>query len=401
MRLTYVDGEKIGVYEDGKNTVYDSAYIVKYRQNTLQSVKNREWKQRSDMMIADEYYFQTQDEREIHAQITAVVSTDEDNKLVYAYVVNGTSGVYYKYLDDKEKTEAHIVSSGEVEFRSITAYSDGKMLITVQTDLVASRIAILQANGDYQYFTAGDSLDENPSYDPEGRIIYNSYAVGRDRNNNFVTYMPSEIYALHPYSLELTTLLTDEKLSFVKPIIEKDGTLYCIQKPDGEKTGESPIMQILLIPVRIVQAFVGMISAFVSCFAKKPLVSGTSARSIGNGGDAAKKVDHKKALINNKLVDIDKELEKNKKSDDYGFIPRSWRLIAIKPQTGGNYAKDEAVELASGVADYALIHDNGQTVIVYTNSKRVFKLTPDGKKEKLFNTDFCIKIAGKICTEVE
>ena len=89
------------------------------------------------MMIADEYYFQTQDEREIHAQITAVVSTDEDNKLVYAYVVNGTSGVYYKYLDDKEKTEAHIVSSGEVEFRSITAYSDGKMLITVQTDLVA------------------------------------------------------------------------------------------------------------------------------------------------------------------------------------------------------------------------------------------------------------------------
>lgn len=395
MKISYVDSEKIGVFENGKTTVYESGYIVKYKANALQSAKNREWKSRTDMMIADEYYFQTQDETEIRVQITAVTPTEEENKIAYAYIVNGTSGVYYKYLDDKEKTEAHIISSGEVEFRSVAYYDNGEMLVTVQTDTVASRVAILKKDGDLKYYTGGDSLDENPSFDNQNRIVFNSYAVARDTNNNFIQYMPSEIYRLDPVSLDMQTLLSDEKFSFVKPMIDDNGCLYCIRKTEAEKTEESVFLQILMIPVRIIQAFVGLISAFVACFAKKPLVSGTSARSIGNGGDAAKNgVDPKKVWINNNLIDVDKELKRNKKSDDYGFIPKSWKLIKISPETDGSFDKTKACELASGVADYTLFSEDKQTVLVYTNGKRVFKTSQDGVKKKLFETDFCLKVSS-------
>jgi hypothetical protein len=246
--------------------------------------------------------------------------------------------------------------------------------------------------------TDGDSLDENPSFDKDGNVLFNSYAVGRDQNNNFITYLPSEIYLLNPTTLEIKELVTSAKgFSYIKPMSDSKGRLYCIRKTDAEKSDESVFMQILMIPVRIVQAIVGFISAFVMCFAKKPLVSGTSAKSIGNGGDAAKNgnADPKKMLINNNLINVDKELQKNKKSDEYGFIPKSWKLVRLDPSADGSFEEWEEFELAKGVADYVLYEANGVNTLIYTNGKQVFKITDKGdggRKGKLFDTEFCVKV---------
>lgn len=394
MKLTFADGEKIGVFEDGKKTVYESAYIRKYKENTLQSVKNREWKSRTDAMLAEDYYFNMPDETEVRAAVTAVTPTVEDNKLIYAFVLNGTSGIYYKYTDDKEKTEAHVLSSNELEFRSLSVFQTGETLGTVQTDSVSSRIAIFGKNGDFKYLTDGDSLDENPTFDKDGNILFNSYAVGRDSGNNFVAYMPSEIYSLNPATMEMRELVTDEKYSYIKPFADGKGNVYCIRKTDAEQK-ENVFLQILLIPVRIVQALVGFISAFVACFAKKPLIGGQSARSLGNGEMARNGADGKKAWINNTLVNIDKEWKRNKKSDEYGLIPRSWKLVKLVPDEQGNFERFQEYELASGVADFVYAEENGETVLFYTNGKHVFKVWDygaGGKKEKLFDTDFCVRL---------
>lgn len=102
------------------------------------------------------------------------------------------------------------------------------------------------------------------------------------------------------------------------------------QKPGSEKTGGNPIVEILMIPVRIVQAIAGFISAFVMCFSGKSLVSGQSGRSaIGDGSAAKKGGDAKKVFINNNLLNVDKELKKNKKQEDYGFIPSSWKIVRL------------------------------------------------------------------------
>ena len=53
-----------------------------------------------------------------------------------------------------------------------------------------------------------------------------------------------------------------------------------------------------------------------------------------------------------------------------------------------------AEELASGVADFCLIEENGEKILIYTNGKRIFALYENGEKKKLFNTDFCIKLGA-------
>ena len=62
MKIGFADGEKIGIYENGEKTVLESHYITRYKENALRAKRNREWKKQSDLMIADEYYFESENE---------------------------------------------------------------------------------------------------------------------------------------------------------------------------------------------------------------------------------------------------------------------------------------------------------------------------------------------------
>lgn len=188
----------------------------------------------------------------------------------------------------------------------------------------------------------------------------------------------------------METVVSDEKNSYIKPVEDEEGNLYCIRKPGKEKTGGNPVVEILLIPVRIVQAIAGFISAFVMCFTGKNLVSGGSGRAVDSGGGAAKngRPNAGKAFINNNLLNVDKELKKNKKQEDYGFIPSSWKLVRIGPD------RKEAAEIASGVADFCLVRENGEKTIVYTNGRHIFSIREGEKRKKLVDTDFCLKVGS-------
>lgn len=393
MRFVFSDGEKLGVYSDGDVQKLNSNYIANYRETAIRDSKSKEWKNqgRAAQLMAEGYYFNDGEER-VEAAIHGVALTEENNRIVYAFSVNNSSGIYSKLLDDEIKTEAHIVSSNEVEFMSVSYNGDGEMLAAVQVDAVTSRIAVFPKNsGDYKCVTGGDSLDENPAFDyTENCILFNSYGVGRDANNNFIEYAPSEIYRLNLSTLDVEALASDPKFSYIKPVSDSDGNIYCIKKPGSEKTGGNPFLEILLIPVRIVQAIVGFISTFVMCFAGKPLVSGQSGRSVNAGGGAAKngKADAKKIFINNNLLNVEKELKKNKKQEDYGFIPSSWKLVKL----GKNGEKE--TEIASGAADFCIVEEDGKTQLVYTNGKHVFSVAEGQKRKKLVDTDFCLKVGA-------
>ncbi|MBQ8291017.1 MAG: hypothetical protein IJX88_00715 [Clostridia bacterium] len=396
MKIGFSDGEKIGIFADGKKTVFSSRYIEKYKENAMRSAKNKEWKKNTDLMIEDGYYFDSPDETVIRAKVKCVSPTVEENKILYAFSVNDTSGIYFKYTDDENYTEAHYLSSSEYEFNSFSVQEDGKIIGAVQTDSICSNVAEFKDNGDFVFLTDGDSFDENPSYDKEGNILFNSYPVGRDANNAFVTYLPSEICRFRKDTMQIEELIVDEKYSYIKPIEDKDGNLYCIRKPGVEKNESNVFLEILLIPVRIVQAIVGFISAFVMCFAKKPMVNGQSARSVGNGGDAAKNgADMKKIWINNTLINVEKESKRNRKYAELGFIPKNWTLVRLQKNENGTFDGCREYELAFGVADFDLKEENGGKYLIYTNGKRVIKLTDfgdHGKKEPLFDTDFCLRV---------
>ena len=395
MKIGFADGEKIGVFENGEKKIYESNYITRYKENALKAAKSKEWKKQTDLMIADDYYFEAENETSFFSCVQCVSPTIEENKLLYAFTVGNTSGIYYKYTDDKEKTEAHALSSSDVTFTSLSFSKSGKILGAVKTDSVCSNIAIFKSGcSEYETLTGGDSLDENPFLDQDGNVLFNSYAVGRDQNNAFITYLPSQIYQINPETLEIKELRFDENFSYIKPMKDGAGNLYCIRKPNEEKQGENVFLQILMIPVRIVQAIVGFISAFVMCFAKKPLVSGGSARSISSGGDVARNGgDPKKMWVNNHLINVEKELKRNGKKEEFGFIPKSWTLVRIKKDESGQFIGE--YELARGVADYCIVEEKGETLLVFTNGKRVFALKEEKENvriEKLFETDCCVKV---------
>ena len=96
----------------------------------------------------------------------------------------------------------------------------------------------------------------------------------------------------------------------------------------------------------------------------------------------------KKVFINNNLLNVDKELKKNKKQEDYGFIPSSWKLVKLA--RGGEAEK----ELASGVADFCLVEENGKKEFVYTNGKHIFSGEEGQKRKKLTDVDFCLKVGS-------
>lgn len=391
MKFTFIDNENLCVYDDGKIEKYDSAYITNYRETVLRDCKNKEWKKKSDAMLYDDFF--SGDQR-VDVELLSISPTTEANRLIYAFSVNESAGIYYKYTDDEKKTEAHILSSNDVTFRDVVVNCRGEIAGVVQSSPLTSDIAIFSKDGgDYKCVTGGDSLDEHPFFGKNGDVYFNSYGVGRNLDNEFVQYAPSEILKLNVHSRQIDTLLSDGKNSYIKPVFDKEGNLYCIRKPGDDKEKSNLFLNILLVPVRIVEALVGFVSLFVTIFAGKPLVDGKGKNSLG--GSAAKNADGKKTFVNNHMLNVEKELKRNAKDGDGGFIPRSWKLVKISKNGddfGKEYLPSAAVELASGVADFCLLDENGESLFLYTNGKKVFSLTEKGEKKKLFNAEFCVKL---------
>lgn len=393
MRFVFIDRDKIGVFEDGKKSLYESTYIQNYKDNAKRIQKNREWKKKSDIMIEDGYYGLGGET--IHSRLYSACFTTEENKIAYTFSVNELSRVCFKYLDDEQKTEAHVVSSNEVDFLSYHVNEEGKAVGSIRTGEESADIAVFNNDGDYKLITSGDSLDENPFIDERGRVLFNSYGIGRSPDNEFITYVPSEIFEYNLQAMEIKTLLSDEKYSFVKPMKDGDGNLYCIRKPGAERKRENVFLSILLIPVRIIEAIIGFVSAFVSIFAGKPLMSN---KAIGGGGAKKSDKDPKEVFIHNQMINVEQERKRNQKTEDGGFIPKEWKLLRYtKKEDDFEESYELQEEIASGVADYCLVKENGKTVLLYTNGQRIFSLeNADGKwlKKKLVNTDFCVNISA-------
>ena len=102
--------------------------------------------------------------------------------------------------------------------------------------------------------------------------------------------------------------------------------------------------------------------------------------------------------MNNTLINAEKEMKRNRKYAELGFIPKSWTLVKLIRNENGTFEGCTEYVLACGVADYDLVEENGEKNLIYTNGKCVFKLTDmgtKGKKEPLFETDYCVKVSAR------
>lgn len=380
-KFLFTDGDKIGIGDGEKTRLLESEYILRYRETAATRVKSDEWKYTGEgaRFRGDYDRFRARNEQ-VYAYINGVQW--EGEKVLYSFTVNGSSGVYRKDTENETAREDHIISLNEEEILSIHRNGvTGQLAVTVRENGINSHIGILDCNtSELKTYTDGDVRDENPYFSTveADTVYFDSAGAGRTVDGSFTgSYSPSAICKLNLQTMEIEEVLKDKTLSYIKPKQDKNGALYYIERPNKEKSGGNPLVEILLIPFRIVQAIVMFVQAFVTLFTGKSLTSG------GDNPTKGREQDSRKLYVDGNLIQVEKELKKNRrfKDKEYGFIPRSWKLVK---------ADGERKEtLRCGVCDFALCEDGG---VYCTDGKHVFYLK-DGKVKKVANADTCLCVA--------
>lgn len=376
-KFTYADGQKICVFDGEKTTEYKSGYIERYKENAETAQRNAEWKKSgAGAIFRGDATFQGSAEVNFDCNISGVYPTADDDWIVYSFSVNQTSGIYKKCLSDGKTPETHVINSNNLNFGGgMLSVSRNELVLSVQRNPYNSDIAVLDLDsGDYKNVTDGDTLDADPYISPkDSNIIYfSSRGAGRDNHGIFVEYSPAVICKLDLNAMTVDEIVSSPKYSYFKPVFH-GGKLYAIKAPVKEKRG-NPLLEIILLPWRILQAIASFINIFVTATTGKGLTEGGSNPARG------KDYDSRKIEIAGNLIDVDKQLKKNasKRDSDFGFIPKSWELIEV----------DSGKVIKSGIGDFDIAEDG---TIIATNGKSIFEIR-DGKCKKVCNAEYCIKV---------
>lgn len=381
-KIVFSDGDSIRVLDEGEEGTYASQYIADYRERMRRMVKNKEWKHsgmgavfRGDTMSE----VGMDSETRVDAYINSVHAAGED-KVLYTFTVNQTSGVIEKTLSAKKDGERFILHTNDGELLSSDYnVTDGKFVAELKRGEISSDLVLLDTErGDYVSITDGDSRDENPSFSKKrpGVILYDSLAAGRNARGEFVEYAPAAVYEYDLNTLDLKEIRASEKYSYIKPVEDENGDIYCIRKPAKERERHNPVVEILLIPYRLLMAIVNFIQIFVVFFTGKTMTGG------GNNPAKGRDTDSRQMIIRGNVIEVDKEIARNKKfkDKDLAFIPASWKLVRIR---GG-----EEEEMKSGICDFSLAEDG----VVCTNGRKVFFLK-EGKSEKIAEGELVLNVS--------
>ena len=381
-KIVFSDGDSIRVLDEGEEGTYASQYIADYRERMRRMVKNKEWKHsgmgamfRGDTMSE----VGMDSETRVDAYINSVHAAGED-KVLYTFTVNQTSGVIEKTLSAKKDGERFILHTNDGELLSSDYnVTDGKFVAELKRGEISSDLVLLDTErGDYVSITDGDSRDENPSFSKKrpGVILYDSLAAGRNARGEFVEYAPAAVYEYDLNTLDLKEIRASEKYSYIKPVEDENGDIYCIRKPAKERERHNPVVEILLIPYRLLMAIFNFIQIFVVFFTGKTMTGG------GNNPAKGRDTDSRQMIIRGNVIEVDKEIARNKKfkDKDLAFIPASWKLVRIR---GG-----EEEEMKSGICDFSLAEGG----VVCTNGRKVFFLK-EGKSEKIAEGELVLNVA--------
>lgn len=375
-KFTFSDGADICLFDGQSVKKYSSKFIADYKENAQSIVRSKQWKTEGEGARFRGVGAVSDEDLAYDVRIGGIYPTENENEVIYSFSVNQTSGIYKKSLTDDKSPETHIINSLELTFNGGCYNASSKELaLSIQRGYYNSDIALFDiATGDYKTVTDGDTMDEDPYICPDdGNIVYySSRGVGRNAHGDFVCFSPSAIYKLDLERVSVEEVLSSPDYSYFKPAYY-GGKLYAIKAPAKEKRG-NPLLEIVLIPWRILQAIAGFINIFVTAFSGKSLTSG------GNNPAKGRDYDSRKIAIAGNLVDVEKETKRNasKKDSDYGIVPKSWQLIEVGT---GKVIK-------SGVADYDI---DGDGTIIITNGRRIFAVK-DGECKKICNADCCVRV---------
>jgi hypothetical protein len=352
---------------DNGTKEYDSQKITTYIEN-VKSIKSRnDWKTSGSGASFMGMNHKNYDDGETGAYINGV-SVYGDG-LVYSATLGAIGGLYKKTLGQND-VEGHVLASNLMQIYKTSVFEDN--CATSIGNFMERHLAVFDLKtGKYQELTEGDVIEDYPWYSNDGKkIFFSSAGIAISSVGQHERIGPSSICCFNLETNEVEELFESNKFNYIMPKEDSAGHLHFIKRPYLNATNRGNILlDIIMFPIRIIKAILGLLNYFSIAFGGGALRSGRENSDI-----RAKQKSEKELFFEGNLIQAEREQKANKRRGEKfpGIIPHTWELIRIE-------SNGSLTCLKKGVMDYTICK-NGD--IVYSNGAEIIRLTKD-KKEHL------------------
>ena len=314
---------------------------------------------------------------QVHPTISSVCTGAAPSEYFYSLQAGDVTGIFHINTETgDEKRHSH--STEHIVHSLHFSPEAEKLVCSVSGNEGLKNLALYDPQrGGFRELTEGDSLDTCPRWVPgtASEIVYQSAGIGRNRDGIWIDNAAASIERINLETGDISTIAAVDGSDLLAPQITSDGSLYCIRRPHKELKERGlggTLLEILLLPLRLLQAIFGFLNFFSAMFSGKPLMTA--------GGPEKKGPDPKQLFLYGNLVDAEQaRIEASKKGEELpSIVPRSWELVRFKLTEGETATEPDT--LAKGVIAFSATEDGK---ILYSNGSALFETTQNGKRKVL------------------
>lgn len=366
MKILYTSAITVGVNdESGNGKLDESQYLEKFKQNLINVAQKDDWKYSGQSAQFQGRYRDNESSGGKYA-VNAVCTFNDDCYLYSASAQSysaSISGIIKKNYEDSN--EQFLIHRHKDKIFALDYDGQDRIATSISCDNSITRdIAVYNlTSNDFSHLTGGDSIDDNPYFSTtQNRILFDSRGIGRDSNMNIVEYSESSILAITE-NKDIKELAAEPGFDLFSPKDDNSGNLYYMRKPYKKSKSNSgvfrSILDIILLPFWLLYGIVKLLF-FAANIAKKSSNKNRQSSS-GNNPYVEDQKSERELYIQNELINIQYEEQRNKRDKYPGFAPKNLELWRISPN-------GEKKQLAKGILDYDLTQDG----FIFTNGRYVF-----------------------------
>jgi hypothetical protein len=347
---------------------FDSAFGQQVRDRHLQIHQKHSWKEegRGARFMGNLLWGAPERDPVPRFAITSLTRGAGPGELLYTLDTEGRTAVCLFRAEDA--SERRLLHGSAQRIRDLRA-APGREHIAcsvMHADGTAS-IAVMGLDAtDLREVTEGDAQDRFPAWAPGGRtrLVYQSASLGRDKAGQVSALGPSEVHLLDLESGTLETLAAEPDRDFLGPQLDAEGNLYCVRRPHRIAGGRSfarALLDIVLIPARLLFAVFQYLNFFSTRYTGKPLTTAGARR---------KGADIRQMMVWSNLVEAGQTPDGDEPPP---AVPRSWQLVRIRPG-------QPPETLAEGVLAFDL---GGEGSVLYSTGSAIHYVGSDGRHQRL------------------